>query len=298
MVGEYMITERDIVGNRHFDDTVAFGGWPLDDHFPGGFYHKGTPNTNIQTPPAYHIPYRILYSKNVSNLFFAGRNVSMTHMAMSSIRVMATCGIMGQAVGTAAAMCAEYHISPHEIYVNKIDELRSRLAACDCFIPGYKRKIGALCLATPIINGSDALKTGADRPHLSYSLDKIGVSVPNGTVLVYRFASPEYIRTLHVTFDSDLNRTTLPGDECERTHTMRANVRLDSPVFYVPKTLCKSFCIEITTPTGTRTLYKTEKNLNRAYEIAVNDEVLSLSLAPAENWGGSDCTTVFSFDFA
>lgn len=298
MVGEYMITERDIVGNRHFDDTVAFGGWPLDDHFPGGFYHKGTPNTNIQTPPAYHIPYRILYSKNVSNLFFAGRNVSMTHMAMSSIRVMATCGIMGQAVGTAAAMCAEYHISPHEIYVNKIDELRSRLAACDCFIPGYKRKIGALCLATPIINGSDALKTGADRPHLSYSLDKIGVSVPNGTVLVYRFASPEYIRTLHVTFDSDLNRTTLLGDECERTHTMRANVRLDSPVFYVPKTLCKSFCIEITTPTGTRTLYKTEKNLNRAYEIAVNDEVLSLSLAPAENWGGSECTTVFSFDFA
>lgn len=78
------------------------GGWPLDDHFPLGFYHNRVANTNFPTPAPYTLPYRALYSKNVENLFFAGRNISMTHMAMSSIRVMATCALLGQAVGTAA----------------------------------------------------------------------------------------------------------------------------------------------------------------------------------------------------
>lgn len=93
-----MITQRDVSDNRVFDDEIAFGGWPLDDHFPDGFYHRGTLNTDIQTPAPYSIPYRALYSRNVDNLFFAGRNISMTHMAMSSIRVMGTCALLGEAV--------------------------------------------------------------------------------------------------------------------------------------------------------------------------------------------------------
>ena len=92
-----MITQRDISDGRVFEDEIAYGGWKLDDHFPGGFWHRGTPNTDIPTPAPYSIPYRALYSENVENLFFAGRNISMTHMAMSSIRVMATCALLGEA---------------------------------------------------------------------------------------------------------------------------------------------------------------------------------------------------------
>jgi len=108
MRGEYVISQRDISEGRVFEDTVAFGGWPLDDHYPAGYYHKGTPNTDFKTPSPYCLPYRALYSSNVENLFFAGRNISMTHMAMSSMRVMATCALLGEAVGKAASIAAKY----------------------------------------------------------------------------------------------------------------------------------------------------------------------------------------------
>ena len=76
MLGEYLLTQPDISSGRVFEDEIAYGGWPLDDHFPGGFYHRGVPNTDIQTPAPYSIPYRALYSRNVENLFFAGRKNS------------------------------------------------------------------------------------------------------------------------------------------------------------------------------------------------------------------------------
>ena len=131
MVGEYTITERDISCNKVFEDEIAFGGWPLDDHFPGGFYHKGTPNTYYEVNPPYSLPYRALYSKNVENLFFAGRNISMTHTAMSSIRVMATCALLGEAVGRAAAIAAKYSLTPHGVYKEKINELQDSLLRGD-----------------------------------------------------------------------------------------------------------------------------------------------------------------------
>ena len=117
MVGEVMISQRDVSDGVVFPDEVAYGGWPLDDHFPGGFYHKGAPNTNRMTPAPYSIPYRSLYSKNVENLFFAGRNISMTHMAMSSIRVMATCALLGEAVGKAAGIAVKEKLTPHGVYL-------------------------------------------------------------------------------------------------------------------------------------------------------------------------------------
>ena len=107
MKGEYILSQRDISDDRVFPDTVAFGGWPIDDHYPAGYYHKGRPNTDIKTPAPYCIPYRTLYSANIDNLYFAGRNISMTHTAMSSMRVMATCGLLGQAVGTATAIAVK-----------------------------------------------------------------------------------------------------------------------------------------------------------------------------------------------
>lgn len=136
-IGDYIVSEKDMTEHRHFEDAIAFGGWSLDEHNPGGI-------ENISEPPSYfhyhfknvyEFPFRALYSKNISNLMFAGRNVSQTHIALSSSRIMATCALMGQAVGTAASMCNQKKVLPREIAKKHINELQEVLLREDMFIP-------------------------------------------------------------------------------------------------------------------------------------------------------------------
>jgi hypothetical protein len=115
-VGDHILTHNDIRAEGKFDDLVAYGGWTMDDHHPGGIRYAGPPTIFHPAPSPYGIPYRSLYSRNVENLFFAGRNISATHAAMSSTRVMATCAIMGQAVGTAAAIATRDGLTPRGVY--------------------------------------------------------------------------------------------------------------------------------------------------------------------------------------
>lgn len=296
MMGEYLITERDITNNTPFEDTVAYGGWPIDDHYPGGFYHKGKPNTNVLPPSPYNIPYRALYSKNVENLFFAGRNISMTHMAMSSLRVMATCALMGQAVGAAAAIAAKNGLTPHGVYREQLDALQEILTEHDCFLPSKTRKINDLC--TNPIHGNKSLHDGRDRPNAAvYGTENCGCCVTNGTTLEYTFEQPVQATSCHVTFDSDLNRTTLPGGNCERTHCTRSNVYLDSPQFHLPKTLCKEFTLEIRYADGTTETFTEKNNRSRFHVLPLKKDFLSLRLTVLSNWGETDQTNVFSFDF-
>lgn len=297
MCGEYIVTQKDISGEKVFEDTVAFGGWPIDDHFPGGYYHKGTPNTDVHTPAPYCLPYRALYSKNVDNLFFAGRNISMTHMAMSSIRVMATCSLLGQAVGTAAAIAVKYGVSPNGVYKEYLKELQERLMENDSFLPHFKREISDLCRKTELSGGNDTLKDGIDRVNRIYGNEKCGVTVKNGSAVEYKFEKTEHIGSIHIVFDSDLNRETLPGDHCEKMHAMRCNILLDSPQMYIPKTLCREFVLEAETENGKTELLHVENNRKRSYHVEVDKKVKSVKLIPVSNWGDSDGTNVFSFDF-
>ena len=296
MMGEYVITQPDITGGKIFEDTVAYGGWPLDDHFPAGYYHKGKPNTNFKTPSPYCLPYRALYSKNVENLFFAGRNISMTHTAMSTIRVMATCALLGQAVGTAAAIATEYGTTPHGVYKSHLAELQERLMNADCFIPYFKRNISELCLKTPISGGCDCLKNGEDRPNAIYGTEDKGCFVKNGKALEYRFENAEKINSLHIVFDSDLDRKTIPGDRIEKYHSMRANVLLDSPVMHMPKTLCRDFAVEYE-KNGIIKTFSVKENLKRCHHITLNENCDAIRLVPLSNWGEQEETKVVSFDF-
>ncbi|KAA1242871.1 FAD-dependent oxidoreductase [Aquimarina sp. RZ0] len=136
-IGDYILCEPDMLGNKQFSDAVAFGGWSLDEHNPGGI-------ENLSEPPSYfhqyfeepyQIPFRSLYSKNVPNLLFAGRNISQTHIALSSSRIMATCALEGQAVGTAAALCTKKNVLPRELGQKNITELQEQLLRDDAFIP-------------------------------------------------------------------------------------------------------------------------------------------------------------------
>jgi len=136
-IGDYILSERDLTEHRHFDDAIAFGGWSLDEHNPGGI-------ENLEDPPSffhqffdkvYEIPFRCLYSANIHNLLFAGRNISQTHIALSSTRVMATCALMGQAAGTAAAMCVRDSVTPRQLGETLIHELQENLIRDDVYIP-------------------------------------------------------------------------------------------------------------------------------------------------------------------
>ena len=138
LVGDYLLTQQDLMQSS-FPDAVAIGGWSMDDHPPEGFDRPDLPPNTVLTPPeVYDIPLRSLYSRNISNLMMAGRNISASYVAFTSARVMATCAVIGQAVGTAAAQCVESRVSPRDLArdARQIAKLRQTLLRDDQTIKG------------------------------------------------------------------------------------------------------------------------------------------------------------------
>ena len=135
--GDYVLTANDALEGRIFPDRVTYGGWPLDTHDPLGMENPrgGGYWTHHPAVPIYTIPYRCLYSVNISNLMMAGRCVSVTHIALGSVRVGATAMTLGQAAGTAAALAARRNLSPREYGLAHIDELQQQLLRDDQYIP-------------------------------------------------------------------------------------------------------------------------------------------------------------------
>jgi hypothetical protein len=113
--GDHILTMNDIDRQAHFDDAVAYGGWGFDHHPPGGFHDKENPSTHQYLRGPHNVPLRSLYSRNVANLFFAGRNISATHYALSSTRVMLTCAQLGEAVGMAASHAVRSRLEPRQL---------------------------------------------------------------------------------------------------------------------------------------------------------------------------------------
>ena len=110
--GYHMLTQGDIVQQRHFEDTVSFGGWAIDIHPADGVYSEKPGCNQWHSKGIYEIPYRCLISKNIPNLFLAGRIISASHLAFGSTRVMMTCAHSAQAVGMAAALCIKNNHTP------------------------------------------------------------------------------------------------------------------------------------------------------------------------------------------
>ncbi len=135
-IGDTMITQKDVMEQRHFEDAVSFGGWAVDLHPADGVYSDKRPCNQYHSKGVYQIPYRALYSRDIPNLFLAGRLISASHIAFGSTRVMMTGAHNAQAVGTAAALCHEQKICPREL-LRHIDVLRSRLQRSGQFIPHH-----------------------------------------------------------------------------------------------------------------------------------------------------------------
>jgi len=138
-IGDYVLRQSDLESLRIFEDTVAYGGWNIDVHFPHGISGRGLSYWHGKDLNGrYGIPLSCLYSVNIENLLFAGRNISASHIALGSTRVMATCALMGQAVGNAAALCIKYGKTPREVRELHIHELQQHLLLQDVYLPGFQ----------------------------------------------------------------------------------------------------------------------------------------------------------------
>lgn len=138
-IGQYVLSEKDVLESRHFDDAIAYGGWSIDTHPPEGIDDPSQPPcTQVPVPHLFDIPLRACISAGPDNLMFAGRNISATHIAFASTRVMATCAVVGQGVGTAAAMAVKQQVSPADLpqRLDLIDRIQQQLLRDDAYLIG------------------------------------------------------------------------------------------------------------------------------------------------------------------
>jgi len=139
--GDYMLRQQDIVEQREFDDAVAYGGWSIDLHPADGVFSEKPGCNQWHSKGVYHIPFRCLYSRNISNLFLAGRIISASHVAFGSTRVMGTSACVGQAVGQAAALCRQKNLQPKELLTqHHLPELQQALIRTGHYIPWLRLK--------------------------------------------------------------------------------------------------------------------------------------------------------------
>ena len=196
-VGDHLLNQNDIMEGGRFPDTVCYGGWTLDDHHPDAFLHEGYVSEHHAPPSPFGIPLRSLYSKNIENLFFAGRNISCTHIGLSACRVMGSCALMGQAVGTAAAVASKYGVSPREVQRKHIAEVQSILLEDDVMLPGFPRQVSAVTAAAR--SGHPLLQNAIDR-----NMDETenGVWLPCGEPCVYAWEKPVCLSGCRFIFDT------------------------------------------------------------------------------------------------
>ena len=146
LMGDVVLTEEDIVKKRDFPDGCVPSTWSIDLHYPKEQYAKKYPdnpfisiakhNRAVDRAFGYPVPYRCFYSRNIENLFMAGRNISVTHEALGTTRVIKTCGMMGEVVGKAASICIDRQCKPRDVYTGYLDELKRLL-----HLPGKARRL-------------------------------------------------------------------------------------------------------------------------------------------------------------
>ncbi len=310
-VGDYVMTQQDVEAGRQFHDEVAYGGWQIDNHLPGGFAMTGSKEGHLQkkrlTEP-YGIPFRSLYSKNIDNLMFAGRNISASHLAFATTRVMATCGVIGQAVGTAAALMKKYGVSARTLGKEKIEELQDALMEDDCFLPGMKRKISPLCNsqtlsadwgdASVLLNGTERKIWGNDNGYWGMC----------NRAITYTFDKKTYIHDFRLIVDSDLDREYTEGNPRVLNISATLFRRLDYNYtsFGFLKCMVKEFRIEALDENGEwKTVWETKENYQRMIRQTLDIETTAIRFIPvstyfSEELGkaayGSAQAHVFSFE--
>lgn len=285
-VGDYIMNQNDVEAEGKFDDIIAYGGWPMDDHNPAGINTDEKPTIFHPAPSPFGIPYRCVYSKNIDNLFFAGRNISLSHSALSSTRVMATCAILGQAVGTATYIANKYDLSPRGVYREKIKELQETLAYDDCYLP-FTGIEGSLIMKNAKFTSIDdesarKLTNGKER-----GFEENGIELNCNEDVVMEFSAVQSVQSVRIVLDSDINRETTGGDGYVPVKSTVCNVTLDMPPVYLPGFLAKNIAIEYMGEEGEWIkLCQIDKNRKRLIDITVKKDVKAIKICFNEAWKG------------
>ncbi len=309
-VGDYVLTQHDVETCPRFEDTVAYGGWQIDNHLPGGFYMDAKGGAHLQKrrlSEPYSIPLRALYSKNVDNLMFAGRNISASHVAFSSTRVMGTIGVIGQAVGTAAAVAVKYGLLPREAGKEKIAEIQKRLMDDDCFLPGFRREPSSLAKKATLsadYGDPSALLNGMDRRIWGNDNGYFGKT---NRAITYTFPSPEQVSGVRLVFDSDLDREYTDGnpDALHTSSTLFYPRSYGQTSFGFPRCLIKRYKIEWMDADGIwNTALEIDSNHQRFVIHPLNLTAKAIRLIPLSTYHseqktedyGSSTAHVFNFE--
>lgn len=222
LLGPHVLSQADLQEGRLFPDAVAYGGWPIDLHpYRGLDAVEEAPCDQTELAALYTIPLRSLFSRNVPNLLFAGRNISATHVAFASTRVMATCAQVGQAVGTAAALALEKGLSLAGLAQGEaVQALQQRLLKDDAYLPALANDDPAdLARRAAARASSEASGREASRVLDGISRDLIGRLGPWADQkphhwasrelpawIELRFPEPVELREIHLTFDTGFQR--------------------------------------------------------------------------------------------
>lgn len=219
IMGDHLLTQHDLEGKTPaFPDAVAIGGWSMDDHPPSGFDKSDQrPARQIRMAEPYNIPLRSLYSRNIRNLMMAGRNISASHVAFTSTRVMATCAVMGQAAGTAAAHCVRRGITPRQLAQDTVvlPEFQQTLLRDDQTIVGTRNTDSSDVARRADVTASDELE-GADAEHAinGYVRDLPGKTehlwagkmADDGAWIELTWPRPQKLSHVQITFDTGFQR--------------------------------------------------------------------------------------------
>ena len=138
LMGDYVLNQNDMESGRPFEDAIGHTGWTLDVHALDGLFSTTGPFYCHTRIPLSQIPYRSLYSRNIDNLLMAGRTMSVTHIALGTVRVEGQTSLTGQAAGTAAALALHRNTTPRGVYQNHCEELQQLLLKNDHYVPGVR----------------------------------------------------------------------------------------------------------------------------------------------------------------
>ena len=230
LIGDYILNENDVYNHTRFEDAVAYGGWCLDIHCPHGADQlDALPAGNCHyVDGIYTIPYRCYYSRNIPNLFLAGRIISATRWGFSSLRILGTCAVGGQAVGAAAALCGKYHVLPRELAPH-IPELQQLLLKHDAFIPNLVNQDERDLARTAVFTASSFVPGGEPQKVADGVSRKLGADShawisgkisPDGEKITMTFPKPETVSEIRLTFESNfafpIRQTMAPNRQAQQ----------------------------------------------------------------------------------
>ena len=212
LLGDYVLNECDILEHRQFDDAVAYGGWCVDLHAPHGLLDFDIlPSDCHHFTGVYTIPYRSYYSRNIRNLFLAGRDISTSKLGLASTRILGCCAVGGQAVGTAAALCVKYNVLPRELAPH-IPEVQQLILKDDGFLPNILNQDEKDFARKATFTASSAKANGASQNVVNGVSRKLGDETnawisdglsADGETLCMKLDAPHTISELRLTFDSN-----------------------------------------------------------------------------------------------